>query len=265
MKVLLDVVSQHQVVAELLGAMGGSIDRFSQDQSFDFRLVRVDQFHVPAKYVERFDDACMVYQSSENEHPSLEVMLPILERLPAKHLYDGCLQYAAVFYRSGNFRADAHWGACIYLLDTDMSGQGLMYVRLDCRENEINREEAPSTIDVHSDRLAPGADQFSLPWVLAWAAKEIRFELVPDCQQRLSYAQHLHASLAERIALSFERFRSGLGEVDSLAAKAQNRDAKRLLRYAWAWAAMSSARPSPMPGVGQDLEKLFSGLAPKNA
>jgi len=96
MKVLLKVMTHAQVVEELLEAMSKSIDRFSQDRSFDFRLVRIDKFLVPPKYVESHDDACSSFFSKDNPHPPSDQMKSILLKSREKAPDKDVLCYAAV-------------------------------------------------------------------------------------------------------------------------------------------------------------------------
>ncbi len=259
MKVLLSVIPQLQVAAELLDAMNKSIDHFSQGRSFDFRLVRIDQFLVPPTYVERYDAAWMSYWSERNSHPSREVMEPFLVR-PRKGLTDDdCLQYAAVLYRSGEFGKDAHWGARFYLQQFALPSQPQLFIRLDCREIVNARDEAPSTFDIKGQLWLPDCDRFTLSWVLAWATRDVYFQDQREWRPRRSYP----GNLADEIADEFGRFRSDVGVIDALAKKtevSESKHARLLLRHAWASATMSKTRPSPFPGAGEHLTKLFESI-----
>lgn len=260
MKVLLNVVPKSQVVKELLCAINESIDRFSQDRSFDFRLVRIDRFLVPPRYEERYDDAVFSYKDKRNNHPLAEAMELLLTRSKQELSDEDYLRYAAVLFRGGDFGKDAYWGAYFYFFQYKIPDKPEMFVRLDCRENTIARDEAPNTFYIHGGLWLPdviASDRFSLPWVLAWAAKEISFE----GEWEYHPTKHPYPrELRDEFARGFHCFRSGLGEIDSLSKKIDNPDAKRLLRYGWACAAMPKVRPWYTPGVGQRLEKLFSEL-----
>lgn len=258
MKVLLSVVPQEQVVKELLDAMNQSIDIFTKDESFDFLLARIDRFLIPPKYVERHDHACSSYWDKNTLHPSSEAMEPILARLPEEFTDRDCLEYAAILCRAGGFERSACWGAYFYVRFTHGLGKPQMFIRLDCRESNILRDEAPTTNDIYGQMWLPGADRFSLPWVFAWAAKEISFE--GEWEYHPKRKPH-PVDPVDKVAHGFHCFRSGLGEIIALCRKAKhNSDTKRLLLYGWACAAMPEVRPSPFLGAGQHLQKLFAEL-----
>lgn len=269
MKIRLSVVPQSQVVQELLGAMDRSIDCFSQDRTFDFCLVRVDQFLVPPKRIERFDDACMIYWSKTNVHPSKEAMEQVLVQFSRSYIDENCLHYAAVLYRVGGFGEHAYWGAFFYLVqDTMPNDEPSTYVRVDCRENDIERDLAP----VSAMRWLSGADQFSLPCVLAMATKEIRFEDRREPKREPSAVEKT-ATETNEIAAGLRCFQSGLGEIETLSKKvAKNRDpdfspehTRRHLYYGWACAAIPNVLPTMIGGAGQHLEKLFTELSVNKA
>ncbi|MFA6429838.1 MAG: hypothetical protein WCV84_05065 [Patescibacteria group bacterium] len=262
MKIIVSLVPLSEVVDDLLKAMAESQKRFSQERSFDFCLVRVDQFEVPPKYEEAFDDAYFSYRSRHREHPLVEDMRPILERPYTAQSGVGDvdhLEYAAVVYRRGDFKNDAYWGARLYRRDFRSSmKEPPLFMRLDCRENGIApRGEAPSSADRFVELPTP-TDRFCLAWVLAWAAKEITLENgIPD------KAGYVPSEIMEE----FRVFKSGLGEIDTLAKKSAfwYEQVVRVMRYSWACVSMDHARPSPYKGAGKHLQMLFESMrAPKS-
>lgn len=250
MEIIIDVVEQSKVTQEVLDAMAGSIDRFSQDRSFDFKLVRVDQFLVPPTYLERFDDACMVYYSENHTHPDRDSMEPILLHERKGYKDESYLGYAAVLYRTGDFGPNTKWGGCFYLRHDTLLGEKQFFTRVDCQEKINDRNEGLITAwDISRGLMGISEkDIFTLPWIFAFSDKGIN----------ISDERPPHRSVDDLV--------KHLKEADMLATKVNSliptgQDLRRCMRFALAYNLLKYDQPNLYnKGAGQHLEKLFTEL-----
>ncbi|MBI4214932.1 hypothetical protein HY546_02965 [archaeon] len=114
----------------------------------------------------------------------------------------------------------------------------------------------PTSMDVRrlSDYV-PEMDSFSLPWVLAWALKE--YTLEGDFDSSYDGREFVKA---------FQRFRSGLGEIETLAHRLRDEPVcgephgRRGLCQVWASMAIKRANIAPYDGASKHLAKLFEEM-----